>query len=173
MSDDNNTISFATELAEYKDTNQGKAALAKLHGSIDKENIVAPTWNKGGVNSKVLSAWKLAHDVLIEANHLRILGYSLPEGDAYIRYLLKSAAIKSPHLKSIDVICLESTDSVRKRYEEFIRFKYFRFMNANIIEYLRKNRDLGRAGRRETSPGSGSISLNKLEDSHNSFMVNE
>ncbi len=162
-------ISFGTELRR-ESISQSKPILAKLHGSIDKNNIVAPTWNKGGIKEKILKEWKLAHNVLIDANHLRIMGYSLPQGDAYVKYLLKSAAMESPHLKSIDVICRDPDGTVRKKYGEFIKLKYFRFADANITDYLQENHKQNYDGRLEAPQGGGELVLNKLENAHEDFM---
>lgn len=109
--------------------------IAKLHGSVDSGVIVPPTWNKGA-NRKITVEWKRAYDYLTEANHLRIIGYSLPVADAYVKYLLKSAVTKAPHLKAIDVISLDQDGTVKNRYDEFMSFTYYRFVNKDVSEYL-------------------------------------
>lgn len=110
--------------------------IAKLHGSIDTEDIIAPTWNKGLGQSK-LTDWEVAYKVLSEANHIRILGYSLPITDTYIKYLLRAAVIESPHLKRIDVICLDNDGRTQERYKDLIRFHNYRFKVLNIETYLK------------------------------------
>lgn len=112
--------------------------LAKLHGSVDTGVVVPPTWNKA-LNHDLLSSWKLAFKLLSEANHIRVIGYSLPTADAYVKYLLKAAAIHAPHLKSIDVLCLDGTGEIRRRYEEFIEFDRFRFVSGSVVDYLKAN----------------------------------
>ena len=109
--------------------------IAKLHGSVDSGVIVPPTWSKG-VNKKIVPAWKQAYEYLTEANHIRIIGYSLPTADAYVKYLLKSAVTKAPHLKAIDVICQDNDGSVRTRYDEFVPFTYYRFCETDASNYL-------------------------------------
>ena len=42
---------------------------------------------------------KLAAHLLTEANEVRILGFSFPETDGYIKYLLSLGAMRAPHLK--------------------------------------------------------------------------
>ena len=108
--------------------------LCKLHGSIDSKTIVPPTWNKN-LHLDIGPAWERAHQVLKEANQLRFLGYSLPESDAYIRYLLKSAIMRAPHLKQIDVLCLDD-GTVAERYSDFIKFNFYRFSKASVEQYL-------------------------------------
>lgn len=113
-----------------------KLDLVKLHGSVDKEgNIVPPTWSKGS-HPAILDEWSRALDVLSTANAIRFVGYSLPETDTYIRYLLKVAAMKAEHLREIDVINLNADGSDKKRYDEFIDFKDYRFRQGNTMGYL-------------------------------------
>jgi len=109
--------------------------IAKLHGSVDSGVIVPPTWSKGA-NRKIITEWKKAYDYLTQANHLRIIGYSLPTADAYVKYLLKSAVTKAPHLKAIDVISLDDDGTVKRRYDEFMSFTYYRFVDKNVRDYL-------------------------------------
>lgn len=88
---------------------KGFPYFVKLHGSVDDDMIVPPTWNKSMAGDIDLE-WKKAYQLLSSANHIRILGYSLPETDSYVRYLLKASTLRSVNLKSIDVICLDNND---------------------------------------------------------------
>jgi len=119
----------------YTCATPGMLRIAKLHGSVDSGEIVPPTWSKGA-NRRIVAAWKRAYEYIVEANHLRIIGYSLPTADAYVKYLLKSAVTKSPHLKAIDVICLDNDGSVQRRYDEFVPFTYYQFRSADVSKYL-------------------------------------
>ena len=137
-------------------------SIAKLHGSVDTGVIVPPTWSKG-VNKEIVPAWKQAFQFLAEANHIRIVGYSLPTADAYVKYLLKSAVAKAPHLKRIDIICMDDKgQTVRQRYDQFISFAYYRFANASVAEYL----DIIKSNNRESD---GTVILGQLERAHESF----
>jgi hypothetical protein len=139
--------------------------LAKLHGSVDADNIIAPTWNKG-IGRKILEVWTAAHELFSSANEIRIVGYSLPVADAYIKYLLKSAVVTSPHLKQIDIICRDSDGSTRNRYREFINFKYARFTDADIYDYLEFVRMETTTRGRMTD---ASLAFNQLESAHSQF----
>jgi hypothetical protein len=142
--------------------------IAKLHGSIDTGVIVPPTWSKG-VNRQIVPAWKEAYKLLTEANHLRIIGYSLPTADAYIKYLLKAAVMNAPHLKNIDVVCLDDyKHSTQDRYQEFITFAYFRFFNANVTDYLRNVEQHNRVPDSKARYGFG---LENLEEAHRKFFA--
>jgi hypothetical protein len=116
---------------------EGSVLLAKLHGSAENSSsVIAPTWNKGG-KDHIKSAWRHAHSALADANHVRIVGYSLPITDTYIKYLLKSAILSSANLKSLDVLCLDnSKHETKERYRSFIDFPTWRFKSANVTEFL-------------------------------------
>ncbi|HEY0068547.1 MAG TPA: hypothetical protein VGE04_01110, partial [Chloroflexia bacterium] len=143
-------------------------ALAKLHGSTDSRVIVPPTWNKS-LNNDISPAWRLAHERLAEATQIRIIGYSLPIADAYVKYLLKSAVIKDPHLKRIDVICRDSTGLVEERYEQFMKFNFFKFVNANVTYYLQAHVKQYERASSSYNPIAG-FAINRLEEAHTNFM---
>ena len=117
--------------------NAYRFSLAKLHGSIEPPSIVPPTWNKTR-REEVQNAWRLAHDLVSQANYVRILGYSLPKTDVYMKYLLTTGIIDSLNMKGIDVVCLDPDGSVCQRYTEMIDFTHFRFKNENMEKYLRE-----------------------------------
>jgi hypothetical protein len=144
------------------DKNENGCHLAKLHGTAENARIVAPTWRKG--SPLVSRAWSLAREVLKRANHLRFLGYSLPESDAYFRYLLKSAVLDCQNLKTIDVLCLDPTRDVQKRYEAFVTFPKRRFKSCDIKEYLEYLQEPYRSNH-------ANCSFNYSERRHNSFML--
>lgn len=155
---------------EESDTFPGpseKPWLAKLHGSADSGVIIPPTWSKS-FSQEIEPQWQAAHQLLREANHIRILGYSLPIADAYVKYLFKSAVMESKHLKTIDVICLDSNGSTERRYEDFIGFNYYRFRNRRIEDYL--DEVAKRLGLNAISTRSTTMEFNKLEIAHAEFM---
>lgn len=108
--------------------------LAKLHGSVDRQ-IVPPTWNKR-INNGLDNDWRNAARWLSEANEIRILGYSLPKTDMYIKHLFSTSLLESQNLQKIDVICLDSDGNVESRYKEMITFPRFNFYNMDINDYL-------------------------------------
>lgn len=143
--------------------------LIKLHGSADDRTIVAPTWNKGG-RTDLSPAWNAALEVLTGANYIRFLGYSLPESDAYVRYLLKAAGAHAFNLKGVDVICLDPDWGdhqypVRNRYRSFMKLP-FRFASADLEEYL------GRLFRVSVNDGTRPNDFGPiLETTHEAFMT--
>lgn len=146
-----------------------KPVLAKLHGSVGLDNIIPPTWSKG-VDRKILNAWRMAYRALVGATQIRIIGYSLSEADAYVKYLLKAAVMKAPHLKRLDVLCLDPDGEVRQRYDSFVQFPNYRFENGSVTDYLSSHRKLYKR-RREGE--TDILEINKLEEAHNNFFKKE
>lgn len=139
--------------------------LSKLHGCIEMGNIVPPTWNKNS-NTQLVTTWQTAQRQLKEANHIRILGYSLPVSDSYMKYMFKSSLLESPHLKSIDVITLDSTGEVKARYDDFIDFNYYNFKNGDIKRYLENLK----IDRNTFNSYNSEQNFDQLERIHNNFM---
>ncbi len=112
------------------------AYLAKLHGSIiSPDDMIPPIWNKSIATAKIRASWKFAHDRLSDATQIRIIGYSLPITDSYVKYLLRTAIKARSKLKQIDVVCRDADGTVKGRYDEFIRGNY-RFKNSTVQKYL-------------------------------------
>jgi len=131
-------VSISLSRPGDKATVQGAAQLrlAKLHGSVDTKTIVPPTWSKGALQHRIAGEWTLAHQLLSKAHHIRIVGYSLPEMDSYVRYLLRSAAVNSFYLKQIDVLCFDPDGAVKKRFDSFIHFPNYRFTNRTVESFF-------------------------------------
>jgi hypothetical protein len=148
---------------------ESQVALAKLHGSVDS-NIVPPTWNKM-IQEEVGKAWHLAYTALSDATQIRIIGYSLPIMDSYVRYLFKAAILRSQHLKHIDIICLDD-GGVRDRYCSFVSFPSARFIgDKGVGEYFEA---LGRAQEAQEStliPPALKLSFPDLDDLHKKFFL--
>ena len=160
-------IEFGTEIG----SNTTYPSLIKLHGNVSTQNIIPPTWNKVLSDESIKNSWAKAHQLLQETNHIRILGYSLPVTDSYIKFLLKSAVINSEHLKSIAVICLDNQqDEVQEKYDNFIQFHNYRFKRANIEDYLKKIQIFS-YGSRVTKNIETTLTFDMLEKAHEDFMV--
>ncbi|SRR6266480_3874496 len=138
------TATFRTSKRHFvpKATGSG-TPLVKLHGSVvDQSSIVPPLLNKQYEN--LAGLWSEAFRILKSANEIRVVGYSLPEADSYVRFLLRSAAVETTHLQRIDVLCQDDTGRVQRRYGNFITFKNYRrgkdrqesFVSGNSFTYL-------------------------------------
>ncbi len=159
-------LTFVSEFSDKVQPFSQRPILAKLHGSAGLDNIVPPTWSKG-LDRKILAAWRIAYQALVEATQIRIIGYSLPGADAYVKYLLKAAVKKAPHLKRLDVLCLDPDGAVKRRYDAFIEFPRYRFKNYRVTDYLELHAKDHYKTRKE-----GDIEIlevNKLEEAHALF----
>lgn len=153
----------------FNGTNNRPVGLHKLHGCISSD-IVPPTWNKTILSEDVKNAWKGALKALSEANHIRVIGYSLPDSDSYIRYLFKAAGTKAVDLRSIDIMCLDPDGSVKSRYAQFIRHHRCRFYNVRTEQYLGRLLD---ATTRGLGNDAQTIAYDKLEEAHRAFVEAE
>ena len=133
-------FSFSGICNNIDDGKQKTIPLIKLHGCVDDpSSIVTPTYRKHFQDSddcQSSSRWLEAGKLLCGANHIRIIGYSLPETDAYIKYFLKWSALNPKNLKSIDVICYDPDGSVEAHYRQFIISRKFHFCNCKVEAYL-------------------------------------
>jgi hypothetical protein len=154
---------------EGYDPTWNRTNLAKLHGSVDDDTVVPPTWRKGNADS-VIPAWDHARKILRDCSHIRILGYSLPESDNYIRYLLKSSVVDSSNLKTIDAICLDWDGSVERRFRDFFIFRDFRFKNADILSCFKGVFEFGRKRHQVEDPICDEVRFARLESAHTLFM---
>lgn len=139
--------------------------ISKLHGCIENGSIVPPTWRKD-TNEATQNSWILAKKLLESANHIRILGYSLPITDSYLKYLFKSSIVNTKHLKSLDIINLDNTleQETEKRYKDFISFNKLRYVNRNLKMYLNEIATHSKKGMKDNK-------INSIEEVHNTFML--
>jgi hypothetical protein len=154
------------------DTSAGEPAspwLVKLHGSVDsREDITPPTWSKA-LTKSVEGQWKVAYHLLAEANHIRVLGYSLPTLDTNVQYLLKSAVVRAEHesfgpLQSFHVITKDPDGRAKERYQNLFRFRGFQLVDASIEKiYLRHIKTPKQAI-------EGPVCCTTLEEAHGEFM---
>ena len=148
--------------------NNSACVIAKIHGSIeDPVSIIPPTWNKITMGDRV-GVWRLAHELIRKANFIRVLGYSLPESDTYFKYLLTSGIIESENLKGIDVVCLDDTDQLEKRYKKVITFRQLNYANGDITEYLKPLSE--KLIETADAEKNRRVRFNSLERLHENFM---
>lgn len=90
--------------------------------------LVPPTWNKGEYHSSLSRVWARAGTELSEAENIFICGYSLPDTDAFFRYLYALGTEGDSPLKRLWVC--NPDRSVESRFEAMLgpgarrRFQY-------------------------------------------------
>lgn len=138
----------------------------KLHGSIDTNTIIPPTWAKV-LQKDIKKDWIDAHTIIKNANHIRIIGFSFPNTDSHISYLFKSAIIENDNLKKIDIICLDDRQgSIKEKYSKMFCTSKIRFIDGNVGDYFKMIIKMSR-----TPEGIRDCS-SSLERAHEAFFDN-
>jgi len=142
--------------------------LVKIHGSVDSGDIVIPTFNKELFGEKLPLTWQQAHRALSEANEIRVIGYSLPQTDSYIKYLLMASVDRFRYLNRIDWIVRDSRAEVIKRVNEFIKFENKHLAKADASLYMQSI--FGHTVNKPEARGARLITFDRLEQAHEDFM---
>jgi len=143
-------------------------SLVKIHGSADTRDIIPPTFNKGLYGSKLPQSWRDAYESLSRANEIRVIGYSLPQTDSYIKYLLMASIDKFKDLDRIDWIVRDTSGEVENRIQKFIRFENIRVIKADAADYLKSVYSFA-VNWRQTMQEENHIGFNTLEETHEQF----
>jgi NAD-dependent SIR2 family protein deacetylase len=105
--------------------------------------IVPPTWNKGDHHQTIAPVWQRAALELSEAEHIFVIGYSLPETDGFFRTLYALGVVGDKPLKSFEVFNPENYDGpVNARFKSLLglgaqaRYQYHPTDFHNAIPYL-------------------------------------
>lgn len=96
--------------------------------------LVPPTWNKTAY-PQLASVWKRAARELSLAENIVVIGYSLPESDAFFRYLFALGTESSARIRTLLVIDPDPDGFVEKRFRDFIARAIqnrFRFVRKNF-----------------------------------------
>jgi len=92
--------------------------------------LVPPTWNKSDHQETIRVVWQRAAKELTDAEHIFIIGYSLPETDAFFRTLYALGVVGDMPLKRIWVYNPDATGAVEQRFRKLVgpgaeaRFRY-------------------------------------------------
>ena len=95
--------------------------------------IVPPTFYKDLSKVFLSQVWNIAENELSEVDHLIFCGYSFPDADIHIKYLIKRIQKNrtQPQSLKISVINNHRGKKVETKNEERLRFK--RFLGHNVI----------------------------------------
>ncbi|MTI70832.1 MAG: hypothetical protein FH751_11340 [Firmicutes bacterium] len=101
-----------------------RATCKKCH-TVYRPIIIPPSFYKDMSNVFIETIWNKAEYYLKQVNHLIFCGYSFPDADIHIKYLLKRIQINSDHPIKITVINYYDGKSDTSCKEEEIRYKRF------------------------------------------------
>jgi hypothetical protein len=105
--------------------------------------LVPPTWNKGEYHAALSRVWARAAYELAEAENIFICGYSLPESDAFFRFLYALGTVGDHMLKNLWVCDPDKSGVVQGRFEALLgpgakrRFKYHPVTFAEAIDLIK------------------------------------
>jgi hypothetical protein len=100
----------------------------EIEGAIQHPLLIPPTWLKVYDNAYLVKIWLESEHALREANSVFFIGYSLPESDFHIRYLLKKSLTRMNVSPRIVVIT-----SPKNKIGSDLYLRYKRFFGK--IEY--------------------------------------
>jgi hypothetical protein len=82
--------------------------------------IVPPTWNKAERHQALSTVWANAADELGEAEYIFIIGYSLPETDAFFRLLYALGTVGKHPLQKIIIYNPDTSGQVDARFKDML-----------------------------------------------------
>lgn len=82
--------------------------------------IVPPSWNKSDYHHALSNIWKKAAEHLGSASSIFVIGFSLPETDAFFRHLFALGCEGSTMLRRIRVFNPDKTGTVDSRFKSLL-----------------------------------------------------
>jgi len=90
--------------------------------AVQQPLLIPPTWLKVYDNPHLVKIWLEAEHTLRKANTIFFIGYSLPESDFHVRYLLKKSLFRKNTYPRIVVVTSPNNtqgSDLHKRYRRF------------------------------------------------------
>jgi NAD-dependent SIR2 family protein deacetylase len=111
--------------------------LGCCHESKPEFLLVPPSWDKKDYSDVIKSVWSKAVEELKAATRICIIGYSLPEVDAFFRYLLTLALSKNDHLQRVVVVDRQPAmeDAYKKVFDQTFRERRFEFAGRGTKDF--------------------------------------
>jgi len=116
-----------------------------------KPFLVPPTWNKADHHKVIDKVWRKAAVELTDAEYIFIIGYSIPETDAFFRLLFSLGTVGPSPLKRLWVFNIEGTGETERRFRSLVGpgagsiFKYFPESFENSLSGIRNLFPKGRS----------------------------
>lgn len=110
----------------------------------DEPLIVPPSWNKADYHKSLSQIWASAADHLSSAEYIVVMGYSLPETDAFFRHLYALGSVGTSLLRKFIVLNPDNSGAIRERFGRMLgpgaasRFQYIATDFENAVESLRE-----------------------------------
>lgn len=106
--------------------------------------IVPPSWNKADYHTALSDVWASAAKHLSEAEHIFVIGYSLPETDSFFRHLYALGSVGTAPLRRIAIFNPDKSGSVDNRFQALLgpgataRYEYYAMPFDQAINHIKK-----------------------------------
>jgi hypothetical protein len=114
------------------------------YGAIGIEDIpviVPPTWNKSEYHGTLSNVWSTAAKAISTGRHIHVIGYSLPESDAFFRYLFALSTLENPSIREFGVYDISPENSpIYNRYNSLLGNgikEYFTYHSLTFAQAIR------------------------------------
>lgn len=120
--------------------------MKRLRGQdvVSEPVIVPPSWNKSDYHGVLSDVWASAARHLSEAEHIFVIGYSLPETDSFFRHLYALGSVGSRPLRRFEVFNPDESGDVDSRFRGLLgpgamaRYHYHPMKFDQAIRKLRE-----------------------------------
>ena len=106
--------------------------------------IVPPSWNKADYHAALSDVWSSAAHHLSEAEHIFVIGYSLPDTDSFFRHLYALGSVGTSPLRRFEVFNPDSSGATDDRFKALLgpgalaRYKYHPIVFRDAIAHIKK-----------------------------------
>jgi hypothetical protein len=97
--------------------------------------IVPPTWNKSDYHTAIAPVWKSAAQELLNAQYIYIIGYSLPETDAFFKLLYGLGSVGETIIRKIVVYNPDDSGTVEARFRGMLGTDTLRKMTYKPMKF--------------------------------------
>jgi NAD-dependent SIR2 family protein deacetylase len=117
--------------------------------------LVPPSWDKAEYRAVIKSVWSRAVEELRLATRICVIGYSMPQVDAFFKYLLTLALSRNDHLLKLIVVDPEPAMEQRYRdvFDQTFQHRRFNFVGYGVTEFLGNRMSIESLGRAEGITG--------------------
>jgi hypothetical protein len=125
---------------EHKHRSDSASPLGEVRDYKFRQAIIPPTWTKSEYYLPMKNVWKKAAIELSEAENIYIIGYSLPETDAFFPYLYSLSTLDATtQIDRFWVFNLDGTNAIQDRYKRMVGKgieKKYHFYNEDFLRAI-------------------------------------
>lgn len=94
--------------------------------------IIPPTFFKEMSNTFINQIWYKTEQKLRKCEHIIFCGYSFPDADMHVKYLLKRAQINTDKLHTMNFTVINNHEGKTQESKDFEENRYERFLGRNV-----------------------------------------